>query len=101
RRTLGQQPGHGLNLIFSPDNYLLFAFSRTQGPMHKIPAGQIGEGRMEPGDFAAESHLVVREVATGRERVSFNVPAVAGDRYMPTTSSPDSLGMPDSKTLLA
>jgi WD40 repeat protein len=98
--ALGQQPGHGCNLTFSPDSQLLFAFSRTQGPMRKLPAVNGVEGRTEPGDFSKESHLVVREVATGRERVSFDVPAVAGERYLPGPNSQESLAMPNSQTVV-
>lgn len=103
-RVLGEQPGHGYQMVFSPDSRTVYALSRAQEPNRQgAPAAGPGPAfaPLIMGKPADEARLVAYDVVSGKERAAFDLPAPNGghafgssDLVRPMTAlTPDGLTM--------
>src|SRR5436309_2885433 len=93
------QLGHGYQLAFSPDSSTLYAVSGTKEP-NKVEVDPKGVPVVTPGTFAGQARVVRYDVATGRERATFNVPAPNGEDVPFAPARPTFAVTPDGRTLV-
>jgi RNA polymerase sigma factor (sigma-70 family) len=101
RRKLGELPGHGYQLAFTPDGRALYALGRTQQRDQSVlppPGG--GPIPIMPGRRADTAKLARFEISTGVEQVSAEIPAPGGSFFTHLPYSATVLVSPDGRNLV-